>query len=231
MGVILSGMKSAALAFFLACALLPQTFARAGMEFIRRELPWGHPISLEAWGGPPIEVSIRSRQVSFVTVEIADFTRMVPVLVNDATIYGPSRVVMQPTRATRRVEKKNGTPVPGGRSDMFLLYSEPSTGVQVFFSDEAGGQNRDVVVIGVPRGSSSATSATPALRFRPEPPAPRARNDGYLSDKLLDWYLRLSEKRERLDLNDRDAVQRFNDEAARYHAEVKRARLYNAASR
>ena len=225
-------MKSAVLVTMLLCALAVRSFARPAMEFHSREVPWGEPIRLEEFGGPPVEVAVRSRQINFVSIEIADYARMVPVLVNDATIYGPSRVVMQPTRQTRRVEKKNGIRPPVGRSDMYLLFVEPETGVQLYFSDEPAGQNRDTLVIAVPNGAKQP----PPVAFRPpapapEKPAPAPNADGYLSDKLLEWYLRLAEKRERLDLKDQEAVLRFNEEAARYQAEVKRARLYNASNR
>jgi hypothetical protein len=200
-------------------------------RFVRREVPWGQSVNMEEFGGPRVEVSVRSRQINFVSVDIADFTRMIPVLVNDATIYGPSRVVMQPSRETRRIERKNGAQAPGGRSDMYLLHVDPVSGTQVYFSDEAAGQNRDVLIIGTPREAPGL-----AERFRPRPPkpekpAPRSRlhADGYLSDKLLDWYLRLEAKRDRLDLKDTAAVQRFNEEAARYQAELQRARAFAGA--
>lgn len=207
-------------------ALLADGVAAEALRFVRREVAWGEPVSLVEFGGPAVEVAVRSRQVSFVSVDIADFTRMVPVLVNDATIYGPSRVVMQPTRATRRIEKKDGVPVPGGRAEMFLLYLEPRSGIEVYFSDEATAQNRDVLVIGVPHTRKRAPERLPAPRPREEP---ARKADGYLSDKLLEWYLRLEEKRQRLNVNDVEAVRLFNEEAARYHEEVKRERGRSAA--
>ena len=240
-------------AFTFLCVLACCSVAQPAMDFLRREVPWGQGVRLEDFGAPPIEVSVRSRQVSFVTVDIADYTRMVPVVVNDSTIYGPSRVVMQPARITRRVERKNGTRDPGGRSDMYLLHIEPESGVQVYFSDEAVGQNLDMLVVGVPRGLRRGDGAQPAEAIderrngriengganasaAPIPgleptPAAAAKSDGYLSDKLLDWYLRLEEKRERLDPKNTEAVQRFNEEAARYQAEVKRARDFNKTAR
>lgn len=234
-------------ALFLLAQLLSAT--AEPFRFERREIPWGEPISMEEFGGPAVELSIRSRQISFVTVELADFTRMLPVLVNDATIYGPSRVVMQPARETRRVEKKNGTPVPGGRGDMYLLHIDSESGTHVYFADEAAGQNLDVIVIGVPQNApaSPRRNAATARRMEPgeddlslpadrEPPAktekPRATktqpsqpaNDGYLSDHLLDWYLRLEKWRDVLNTNDPAAVARFNKEAAHYQSALKRAR-------
>ena len=203
------------------------------MEFIKREVPWGRAISMETFGGPAIEVAVKSRQVSFVTVEIADYTRMVPVVVNDSTIYGPSRVVMQPTRETRRVEKNKGVPIPGGRADMFLLYIEPTTGVHVYFADEASAQNMDVLVVAVPRHSENAAETDPDPELAPKVAAqpaaePKAKSDGYLSDKLLNWYLRLEERRERLNVNDPEAVRLFNESVALYHAEVKAERARSA---
>jgi hypothetical protein len=231
-------MKPLLLLLAMLLLTLQMADAQSGpaMEFMKREIPWGQAVSLELFGGPPIEVAVRSRQVSFVTAEIADFTRMVPVVVNDSTIYGPSRVVMQPTRETRRVEKKNGVPIPGGRSDMFLLYIEPTTGVQVYFADEAAAQNMDVLVFGVPRGTEHAAEPEPDPELAPTVAAQAAakrapKSDGYLSDKLLDWYLRLEERRERLNLNDPEAVQLFNESAELYHAEVKRERAMANAKR
>ena len=204
----------------LLAAIFAQTLgclAGETMQFLRREIPWGQPVALQEFGGPQIEVSVRSRQISFISVDIADYTRMVPVVVRDQGIYGNSRVVMQPTRETRRIEKKNGVAVPGGRSDMFLLFLEPSTGIQVHFSDETAGQNRDVLIVGVPEKLRAPAAPEPA-------PKRDAQADGYLSDRLLNWYLRLEEQRDKLDMNDPEAVRRFNEEAARYHAEVKRER-------
>ena len=203
------------------------------VEFLKREVPWGRPVSMEQFGGPPIELSMRSRQVSFVTFETADYTRMVPVVVNDSTIYGPSRVSMQPTRETRRVEKKNGVPIPGGRGDMYLLYIEPTSGVQVYFADEAAGQNLDVLVFGVPKGPEPVAETQPdpelGAKVAAQPAADRKpKSDGYLSDKLLDWYLRLEERRERLNVNDSEAVRLFNESVALYHAEVKAERARSA---
>ena len=117
---------------------------------------------------------------------------------------------------------------------MYLLYVEPTTGVQVYFSDEAGGQNRDVLMFGLQNGIEAAPNA--ASNQDPAPPLPAepestpktdersAKADGYLSDKLLDWYLRLAEKRERLNVKDQEAVRLFNEEAARYQAEVRMER-------
>ncbi len=206
------------------------------MEFIKREVPWGRAISMETFGGPAIEVAVRSRQVSFVTVEVADYTRMVPVVVNDSTIYGPSRVVMQPTREMRRVEKKNGVSIPGGRADMYLLYIEPTTRVQIYYADEASAQNMDVLVVGVPKTPRAAAEVEPDPELAPavaaQPAAESAaKRDGYLSDKLLDWYLRLEDRRERLNVNDPEAVQLFNESVALYHAEVKRERATANAKR
>ena len=208
---------------------------RAG-ELIRRDVPWGRPVNLAEFGGPRIEVLIRSRQITFVSVDVADYTQMVPVVVNDYSLYGPSRVVMQPTRETRRIEKKDGVTFPGSRSSMYLLYREPQTGIQVFFLDEAAGQNRDPLVIGVP--PSPTAEQEPKIDAPPtaenataSPPKSTKRNDGYLSDELLDWYLKLQDARVALDLNDVKAVARFNEEAARYHAAVVKERRGKAQGR
>jgi hypothetical protein len=203
--------------------------ATQAAELVRRDVPWGQPVNLAEFGGPRIEVLVRSRQMSFVSVDVADYTQMVPVVVNDYSLNGPSRVVMQPTRENRRIEKKDGVAFPGSRSSMYLLYREPQSGIHVFFLDEAAGQNRDFLVIGVPpsppREQHRAADAPPVAGKSPATPAPTPRrNDGYLSDELLDWYLKLQEARDALDLNDTKAVARFNEDAARYHAAVKKER-------
>jgi hypothetical protein len=198
-------------------------------ELIRRDVPWGQPVNLAEFGGPRIEVLVRSRQMTFVSVDVADYTQMVPVVVNDYSIYGPNRVVMQPARENRRIEKKDGVAFPGSRSSMYLLYREPQSGIHVFFLDEAAGQNRDFLVVGIPpsppREQRPIEDAPPVAAKSPAVPAQSpGRNDGYLSDDLLDWYLKLQETRDALDLNDTKAVARFNEEAARYHAAVKKER-------
>lgn len=187
MKVTVLSMRHVLFVLVLFLSVCVESFAQSAspMRFVRREIPWGQPVPLQVFGAPEIEVSIRSRQMSFVSVDIADYTKMVPVLVNDATINGPSRVVMQPTRETRRIEKKHGVPVPGGRSDMFLLYIEPTTGVHVYFSDEAGGQNRDVLIVGVPEEAQQEPEATAEESASPAPKSER-KPDGYLSDTLLE---------------------------------------------
>jgi hypothetical protein len=106
---------------------------------------------------------------------------------------------------------------------MYLVYIEPRSGTQLYFADETAGQNLDVIFLGTPAPQTQSPAP-------PEPAAsPRAQHarpyaDGYLSDELLAWYLRLAKARDSLDLNDAGAVERFNAEVARYHAELKRAR-------
>jgi hypothetical protein len=228
--------------FFVLCLLFAGTIfvgyandPRAG-ELIRRDVPWGQAVNLADYGGTPMEVAVRSREMTFISIETADYTRMVPVVVNDYSIYGSNRVVMKPTRGSRRVEKKDGVAFPGSRSSMFLLYRDEPSGIEVFFLDETAGQNRDSLVIRRP-ARAAKDSALPPIdspqpgnerRVAEEPPAmaPTAatRNDGYLSDELLDWYLRLQDARDALDLKDPKAVARFNEEAARYHEAVKKER-------
>ena len=197
-------------------------------KLIRRDVPWGQPVNLAEFDGPRIEVLVRSRQMTFVSVDVADYTEMVPVVVNDS-FYGPSRVVMQPTRESRRIEKKYGIAFPGSRSSMYLLYREPQSGIRVFFLDEVAGQNRDSLVIGIPPAPVSEPNpkadAPPATEnVSASAPKSTKRNDGYLSDELLDWYLKLQDARTALDLSDVKAVARFNEEAALYHSAVAKER-------
>lgn len=212
--------------YFMCAEVLAQD--GGSMHFIRREMAWGQPAQLQEFDAPPINVTVRSRQISFISVEIADYTRMVPVVTQDPT-YGTSRVVMQPTREVRRVEKKNGVRIPGERADMFLLYIEPQSGIHVYFADETAGQNKDVLILAIPETKQEPHAAHEAkAEETPEPPKPARPSDGYLSNELLDWYVRLADQRANLDPKDQAAIQRFNDEAARYQEALRRARAGNA---
>ena len=213
------------LILLLWSAIASAVLVGAEPELIRREVPWGRAISLEEFGAPRIEIAVKTRQISYVAVEIADYTQMVPVVVGDTYSAFGQRVTMQPARELRRIEKKDGVRFPGSRSDMYFLFREPMSGVEVYFLDEAAGQNKDFLVVAVPP-HPAPPGAAPAAEPEPIAEAPlrtRAKID-ILSPELLEWYSHLQEARLALDLKDPAAVKEFNAEAARYHAAVRKAR-------
>jgi hypothetical protein len=148
---------------------------------------------------------------------------MVPVT---KTYNGNTLVVMQPTRSELRAEKKGGERFQGTRSEMYLLYREPKSGIAVYFLDSIARQNFDNVVIAVPSAPSVSSAPVPAT-----PPTKTAETDsnkqagnGVLSDELLAWYLKLQAARQSLDINDQAAVVKFNEQAAQYQDALKKAR-------
>ncbi len=205
-------------------AALPLASA-ADAELHRLELEWGQSINLADFGGPDIEVFVRNREMTYVTAAIADFTRMVAVA--RTTIYGDSSIEMLPVRQTRQVEKKNGAPFPGTNSAMYLLYREPQSGIRVFFLDQIARQNHDWVVVATPLRAPYPEAPRPA---RPPPvpylsPAARALEAGQpLTPELFAEYVALQEARAVLDVNDPEAVARFNRRAAAYHQALRKAR-------
>src|SRR5262245_30958905 len=140
-------MKLPICAFLFTVALAGQ--ASAADELLTREIPWGQGVRLAEFGGPDLEVCVRTREMTHVVAEIIDYMRLVPVARANLQGYVDTRMV--PMKTTLRVEKKHGTPVPGGRHEMYLLFHEPETGIRVFFLDSIARQNHDNVVIALPK--------------------------------------------------------------------------------
>lgn len=213
----------------IALALSLLTFASASDKFVRRDVPVGGGLNLKEFGGPDIVVSVFNDGqsfVGFVGVSVADYTKLVPVahIIKGDDGYS-SEISMEPTVGGSRVEKKNGTPFPGTRFEMYLLHSDKTSGIRVYFLDTISAMNHNTVVIAVP------DSTTP--RIPPSPPQsapanaePKARetSDDVVSPELLTWYFRLQKSRQSLDITDSAAVARFNQSAADYHNALKQAR-------
>lgn len=237
-------MQASALLPFLVCALAA-TAGEPNVQYIRKEVEWGKPINLESFGCPHIEVFVRNREMSYVSVGTADFTRMVPIARTNiqsvevdnfngvATVYGNTSMNMQPTKNTRNIEKKNGTAFPGSNSTMYLLYREPSTGVGVYFLDAISSQNHDSVVVAIPKPApppptpqiSIAPLLPPPSTPAPSAPAPNKPKEGQpISPELFTRYVALQKEREALDISNPDAVAEFNLHAAAYHEALKKAR-------
>ena len=212
-------------------------------QFITKEIEFAKPLNLADFGGPHIEVFVGSREMTFVSVQTADYTQMVPIartniqsvevnnFNNTATVYGTTSSDLQPTKQTRGVKKERGVPSPDGRHEMYLLFTEPKTGIKVYFLDSISRMNYDNIVVAVPKPApppalpqaflpSLPTPATPA----PTTPNPTKRTDGLpISPELFAWYVRLQKEREALDTSDTEAVALFNRHAADYHAALKKA--------
>ena len=223
---------------------LTATSGEPNVQYIRKEVEWGKPINLESFGCPHIEFSVRNREMSYVSVGTADFTRMVPIartnirsvevdnLNGVATVYGNTSMNMQPTQNTRNIEKKKGTTFPGSNSTMYLLYREPSTGVGVYFLDALSRQNHDSIVIAIPKPESPATPQISLLPLLPPPStsmpttlAPNKSMEGQpISPELFARYIALQKEREALDISNPEAVTEFNIHAATYHEALKKAR-------
>ena len=118
------------------------------VHYVRKDLEWGKQINLQDFGGPHIEVSVTAREMTFVTVKAADFTKMVSaVRYNTTNGYQNRTVVTVPTRDTQNIQKHNGKTYPGSNSTMYLLYHEPTSGTDVYFLDVISRQNHDTLVI------------------------------------------------------------------------------------
>lgn len=133
--------------------------------FVRKQIARGQPLELRAFGGPDRAVYIRARQMSFVTVEIVDLSRKVPVVcegLRETVIDGAGtaylgsrqdRIVWVSPKETVRVEKKGGEFFPGTNSRMYQVFADDATGVRVYFLDAIAAQNQDLLVVAVPRAA------------------------------------------------------------------------------
>lgn len=229
-------------------AILLLAFSAAAKDdntrFITKEIEWTKPLNLADFGGPHIEVFVRSREMTFVSVQTADFTLMVPIArtniqsvevnnyTNTATVYGTTSSDLQPTRQTRGVKKERGVPGPGGRNEMYLLFQEPKTGIKVYFLDAISRMNHDTLVVAVPKPAPPPNvpqlfPSAPALPNKPAPstPIPNKHAEALpISPELFAWYVRLQQERESLDTTNPEAVALFNRHAADYHDALKKAR-------
>ena len=212
-------------------------------QFITKEIEFTKSLNLADFGGPHIEVMVRGREMTFVSVQTADYTQMVPIartniqsvevnnFNNTATVYGTTSSDLQPTKRTRGVKKERGIPSPDGRNEMYLLFQEPKTGIKVYFLDAISRMNHDNLVVAIPKPAPPTTipqsfPPTIPLPANPAPatPAPTKQTDGLpISPELFAWYVRLQKERETLDTSDPEAVALFNSHAADYHTALKKA--------
>ena len=234
-------MKLSVLAIlFLA---LSATAKDDSTQFITREIGWTKPLNLADFGGPHIEVFVRSREMTFVSVLTADYTQMVSIAhtniqtvevnnyTNTATVYGTTSSYLRPTKQTRGVKKDEGIPGPGGRNEMYLLYQDPTTGIKVYFLDTISSMNHDTLVVAVPKPApppslpqSFPPAPPPPSTPTPTTPIPNKRAEGLpISPELFAWYVRLQQERESLDTSNPEAVALFNRHAADYHDALKKA--------
>jgi len=186
---------------------------------------------------------MKNREMSYVGIEIIDYTNMVPVartnisgvtvdnFNNTATVYGSTDATMVPTRTSIRVEKRNTVNYSATNHDMFLAYEDPSSRIRVYFLDSIARQNFDNFVIAIPREDRLSTPpATPSIPISTPAPVPHTpvlstpSVSPYLSPALASWYTRLQSERRLLDLSDHQAVERFNEHAAQYQDALKKAR-------
>lgn len=232
----------------LALAILIVAFSAVAkddnVEFINKEIEFTKSLNLADFGGPHIEVFVGKREMTYVSVQTADYTQMVPIartniqsvevnnFNNTATVYGTTTSDLQPTKQTRGVRKERGVPSPDGRHEMYLLFTEPMSGIKVYFLDGVSRMNHDDLVVAVPKPAPVPVLPQP---FSPQPsppvtPIPNASNstkrtEGLpISPELFAWYIRLQKERESLDTSDPEAVALFNRHAADYHAALKKAR-------
>ncbi len=235
-------MKLSVLAILLFA--LSATAKDDNTQLITKDIEWTKPLNLADFGGPHIEVFVRSREMTFVSVQTADYTQMVPIArtniqsvevnnyTNTATVYGTTSSDLQPTKQTRGVKKERGVSGPGGRNEMYLLFQEPKTGIKVYFLDAISSMNHDTLVVAVPKPApppslpqSFPTAPPPPSTPTPTPPIPNKHAEGLpISPELFAWYVRLQQERESLDTSNPEAVALFNRHVADYHDALKKAR-------
>jgi hypothetical protein len=185
-------------------------------EFLPLEIPWGQGVRLAEFGGPDLEVCMRTREMTHVVAEIVDYTRLVPVA--RANLQGFVDTKMVPMKTTVRVEKKGGTTFKG-RHEMYLVFREPETGIAVYFLDSIARQNHDNVVVVLPKAEPPTDK-----QFLSNPNAASP-----LIPELVDWHRRLLDERRTLDTTDAVAVARFNQHAADYHSALEKTRAAREA--
>lgn len=210
------------------------TKATEGYTFTRHDIPNGESIKLLEFGGSEIALAIRAAEMTYVLVDVADFTRLVPISRPIFSGARTSEIIMVPIRSSHRIEKKNGTPFPGHSSDMYLLYEDRRTRIRVYFLDAIPPINHRSIVIAVP-----SQFPLPPENIEDEPPAesnqePSAESTqeppvGFVSRELHAWYLKLQRSRQALDTADAAAVAKFNKQAAAYHKALKQAREFRNA--
>jgi len=232
-------MKTSAI--WLLLALSAATASDTNLKYARKELEWGKPINLEDFGGPHLEIIVSKREMTYVTAATLDYTKLIPVpkkafsgfSVDENSgrvteFYSTSRYDMRPTTKRITVEKKNGIPFPSSNSTMYLLYREPTTGIQVYFLDAISPQNHDSIVVAsgklTPPQSQPQISFPPSL-LPPSTPSPnKKQSDQPISAELFTWYVALQKERLDLDTSNPEAVAQFNLNAAAYHDALKKAR-------
>jgi len=228
-------LSQSLIVLFWALRTVSATAGDEALRFTRIELETTKPINFADYGGPHIELYVTGADTGLVNIATVDYTQTIPVAKtridsvkynvysNTTTVTGANWVDTKYPKTTRQVQKKNGIPFPGTNHDMYFLYSEPSTGIKVYFLDDLSRMNCNDVVIEFPNHAASymaSPTPPPPLAGLVEPqsnPTPKApNNDAPISAELYSWYVKLVKERESLDVSNHEAVAKFNKDVAAY---------------
>jgi len=189
-------------------------------------------LRLSDYGGPRIEIRMRNREMSYVAIDIVDYTRMIRMTDSQNSIPSPDSITEVPTRYTKNVDKRNGINYPPSNHDMYLLFEEPKSGAKVYYLDDIAPQNCDSFVVSMP--ARGATHKNGLAGRHPGTPPPKSEASAesstapaapqFLSNELAAWYGRLGREREALDVNNAQAVEAYNKHAAEYRGALAKAR-------
>lgn len=119
------------------------------MHWIQQQLEFSQPLKIAAFKGPRIELSILQREISFIQVRLLNYDKLTSVTRKNANGYFEKIKVA--TQTDVRVEKKNPMKNPLGKSDLYLIYQDPESGITVYFADEIAPANHDAIVLLLPK--------------------------------------------------------------------------------
>ena len=187
---------------FLLLSCFSACSAAEKYDFFQKEVEWGKPLDLGAYGGPAVDLAISAREMSYVTVVTLDQISS-----------------SNPTQLT--VEKKNPVPLPGTNYSMYCVYNQSGSGLKVYFVDAVARQNHDLLVVAVPKAESSLSSpmqASGALLHA------KVAIDWTELAKIVSWHNVLTQRRKGLNTADQQAVAAFNQAVGAYDRAIKALR-------